>query len=98
MIVITQNVSESFNNENTLRVVKENGGSSAVKHRIMFGSDPENIPTADDDANLHALGMRIANLFGIFIQALDVDAIALFAHQAFAAELEKDSFEFHRIV
>ena len=27
MLVITQNVSESFNNENTLRVVKENGAS-----------------------------------------------------------------------
>ena len=30
MIVITQNVSESFNNENTLRVVKENGVSRYI--------------------------------------------------------------------
>ena len=39
--------------------------------------------------------MDFLDLLSIFCQALLINAVALFAHQAFAGELEEDSIEFH---
>jgi hypothetical protein len=36
-------------------------------------------------------------LFCVVSQTMFVDAVALFAHEAFAGELEENTMEFHRV-
>ena len=55
----------------------------------------EDVAAADDDAHLHAHFADLANLVGIFVETLGVDAVTLGTHEAFAAEFEENAFEFH---
>ena len=53
----------------------------------------EDVAAADDDAYLHAHLVDFLNLSCIRSEPFGVDAVALFAHQTLAAELQENSFE-----
>ena len=67
----------------------------AVKTFAGAAEAAEDVAAANDDAHLHAHLADFANLVGIFVETLGVDAVTLGTHEAFAAEFEENAFEFH---
>jgi hypothetical protein len=54
----------------------------------------EDIPATNDDTDLHTALVGFLDLKCILVQTLYVDTVALFAHQAFATQFQKDSIKF----
>jgi len=67
----------------------------AIESLAGAAESAKDVATSDDDANLHAHVADFANLGGIFVETLGVDAVSLGTHEAFAAEFEENAFEFH---
>ena len=70
----------------------------AVHAACRSGNTANEVATANHESHLNALLDDGCNFGGHVRKNLVVDAVALFACEGFATELEKNAFEFHNLV
>src|SRR5690606_1883060 len=64
-------------------------GLHAVHSGFFRTQTPINIPTADDDGNLHSFAVNFLDIPCILCDAIDIDTVLLLAHQGFTTEFEE---------